>query len=241
MTQLWPRISQPVANKIFESIANGSIDDLKERASLHHARETFAATGGHRVSQLMVGQLAEAVRTTAAEFGYPGMANDAHRIAFDRAVAEIIYQQMSLTSVEAATRGVWTFLALVVLPDVTQWRFGRNNPERWVASDLTRHMFSRLWWQALTFGIEDGRGVTDFSLLRKLSERDLNQITERRSIGGNTRLAQGLARIVTVDRQQGKKDLLREIARTLNRRLAFIDFSVLDSEQIDDHLRSLAR
>lgn len=240
MTQLWPRISLPIANAAFELMGSGSVIELARTAKAQHPRETFAATGGTRVRGELVAELARQIRETATEFGYPEPANDAQRIAFDRAGAEVLYRQMELTSVEAATRGMWSFLAIVVLPDVTLWRFNRSNIERWVASDLTRHMFSRLWWQALTFAVDDGRGGVDFALLRRLSERDLNQITERRSIGGNTRLARGLARMVG-NKESGRGDIIREIAPKLRRRLAFIDFSALSDDQIDDHLRSLVR
>jgi hypothetical protein len=99
-------------------------------------------------------------------------------------------------------------------------------------------MFSRLWWQALTFGSPTEVGGIDFSLLRRLSESDLNQLTERRSIGGNPRLARALARAV-LESDAARREVIREVTPKLRRRLAFIDFSSLSDSQIDDQIRSL--
>jgi hypothetical protein len=238
MNELWPRISVPIARAAFESLSGLSVRDLAAASRLEHPQETFAATGGLRAKHDDIEQLSKAVRDTALTYGYPEPASDQDRIAFDRAGAEIVWKQMAMTTVEAANRGVWSFVALVALPDVTQWRFGRDNVERWIASDLTRHMFSRLWWQALTFAVPNSNGTHDFSLLRKLSESDLNQITERRTLGGNVRLARALARAV-VSSDLGRREVIRDLTPRLRRRLAFVDFAALTDEQIQDHIRSL--
>ena len=237
MNQLWPRLSTPHARAAFAELASASITELAQQASPRHPRMTFAATGGARVSEEVVKGLANSIREVAVEYGYPAKGTDDQRVLFDRAAAEVVFQQMEITTVEAANRGVWSMLAVVVLPDVTCWRFERTNLERWVASDLTRHMFSRLWWQALTFGVPGPAGI-DFSLLRQLTESDLNQITERRSIAGNRRLAQSLARLV-IDTPGSSRLLLRDLTPRLRRRLAFVDFSALDDQQIGDQLRSM--
>ncbi|MET8462784.1 hypothetical protein [Micromonospora zamorensis] len=49
-----------------------------------------------------------------------------------------------------------------------------------MATDLTRHTWAWLWWQAVVFARHE-------QILVVLSESDLNQLLERRSIGGNPR------------------------------------------------------
>ena len=148
---------------------------------------------------------------------------------------------MRINTVEAANNEVWNFLALVAAPDLVRWRwYDSSNPERWVSSDRTRHMFARLWWQALTFA-DMSDGATDYSLLQALIERDLNQITERRSIGGVPRLARAVARLALTDGTHDTEgsDLLRRITPPLRRRVVFVDFASLTDEQIDDQLRAI--
>jgi hypothetical protein len=235
---LWPRISTPVARAAFEQIGTVGVRDLGSSARTSHPQETFAATGGTRIAKEGVEALCKTTREAAIEYGYPDSAPDARRIAFDRAAAEVMFRGMNITTFEASNRGVWSFLAVVAMPDVTLWRFGRTNVERWIASDLTRHMFARLWWQALTFSFSDSDGNLDFSLLWGLSESDLNQITERRSVAGNARLAQALARAV-IDASGARRELIREVTPKLRRRLAFIDFSTLTDAQVEAHVQAL--
>lgn len=238
MTQLWPRISPGLARALFLDLARDSVERLVAQARCEHARATYAATGGTRVPPAVVGELTHGLRETAAEFGYPRPAGDAERIQFDRAAAEVLYSRMDVTSVEGGNREVWNFIALIAAPDLTQWRFGAINRERWVATDLTRHMFSRLWWQALTFAEPTTDGRLDYRLLRGLNESDLNQIMERRSLAGNPRLVRAIARAVIED-GSSRRTLLRDLTPRLRRRLPFIDFAALNDEQLADHIRSL--
>jgi len=194
------------------------------------------------VSDQQVLDLVRDLRQVAADFGYPQSADDRNRIDFDRAAAEVLHRRMKLNTVEAANNEVWNFLALVAAPDLVRWRWlESDNAERWISSDRTRHMFARLWWQALTFAEVAPDGNVDFTLLRSLNERDLNALTERRSIGGVPRLARALARMVLTDgeRDTGASVLLRQMGPFLRRRIVFIDFASLTDDQIDDQLRAI--
>jgi hypothetical protein len=159
------------------------------------------------------------------------------RTAFDKEAAAAIFADMRITSFEASQPDVWSFLSLVAMPNITRWRFGIRNPERWIASDLTRHMFSRLWWQAFTFGIETG-GELDLSLLSQLKESDLNQLTERKSIGGNHRLVRIVAAELTRD-GGSRRDVLRDFAPRLRARTPFIEFASLSDDQLRRTVRTL--
>lgn len=240
MTELWPRLSTATGIVEFRKL-DGEPEQLKLAARNRHPQMTYAASGGQRIGETGVARLSDEIRSTAVEYGYPATTGSTDLIRFDRVAAETIHRFMDITSVEAANRGVWTFLAVTAMPDVTRWRFPGDNVERWIATDLTRHMFSRLWWQAMTFATETD-GVRDYSLLRKLSESDLNQITERRSIAGVTPLARSIARILTEgDHTGGNRKMLRDATPRLRRLMAFIDFSVLTDEQLDDRVRALFR
>jgi hypothetical protein len=98
-------------------------------------------------------------------------------------------------------------------------------------------MFARLWWQALVLGETTESGPVSFALLNALSESDLNQLLERRSIGGNPILARAAAKalIGREDPRVQRRDLVRDVTRRLQRRLAYIDFLALDEEQVLRH------
>ena len=107
-----------------------------------------------------------------------------------------------------ATEDWWSFVALVPLPQLTYWRFGFGNRERWIAGDLTRHTWARLWWQAVVF---EGH----VELLAALSESDLNQLLERRIIGGDPRLTRALRHAVTGCQEASRRILIRDAAKRL--------------------------
>lgn len=241
MSQLWPRLGPVPAREMYVELAGLDVPTLLDRSSAEHPRLTYAATGGARVSSAAVSALTDDLRTAAQECGYPHIADSAQRRTFDRLAAEVLYRQMDITTVEAAVDQVWNFMALVAAPDIVGWRWaGSENQERWICTDRTRHMFARLWWQARTFVLDTDIGP-DFSLLRPLSERDLNQITERKVIGGIPPLARALARLVSSERNDDAvgSQLLRALTPLLRRHVMFVDFASLSDEQIDDHLRAL--
>lgn len=241
MSQLWPRLGPVPARELYVELAGLDVSTLLARSSAEHSRLTYAATGGARVTSGSVRALTDELRTAARECGYPQIADSAQRRMFDRLGAEVLFRQMDITSVEAAVDQVWNFIALVAAPDIVGWRWaGSQNQERWICTDRTRHMFARLWWQARIFALETETGP-DFSLLRPLSERDLNQITERKVIGGIPPLARALARLVSAERNDDAvgSQLLRALTPPLRRHVMFVDFASLSDDQIDDHLRAL--
>ncbi|HEY9264081.1 MAG TPA: DUF6339 family protein [Mycobacterium sp.] len=124
------------------------------------------------------------------------------------------------------------------MPDLTRWRFGSDrNPERWIATDLTRHTWSRAWWQGTLF-------AGHLELLDELTESDLNQILERRVIGGDARLATEIARAVLDVEKTGsvsRRALIRDTTARLRRRLAFVDARALSDDDVEDMCRGIAQ
>jgi hypothetical protein len=223
MSALWPRLPEAVATELYEKVLVGS----EFSPAVHHPEQIYAPVGG-RVSEATIRGLLDEATALATEYGYPNKAGDAMRIEFDRAAAPVVRSHVDISWAEAGNRGVWSFISLVVLPHLTAWRFGTTNRERWLASDLTRHTWARLWWQAVVFD-------DDPALLRSLTESDLNALLERRtSIGGDPRLVRALGSAV-VDTPTGtvpRRHLIRDVTRRLRRHLAFIDVRALTDAQL---------
>ncbi len=132
--------------------------------------------------------------------------------------------------VEASNEAVWSFISLVLLPDVTFWRFRnkklRNDYER--ALGYPRNVFRRLWWRAYTLGL------VDESAPSAMYEDEAVGILERPSIGGNRRLASTIAAIHL--RRFGKAarrtDIMRDALKRLRRLHAFTNFHGLTDDQL---------
>jgi hypothetical protein len=223
MTARWPRLAKQHAIVRMREVDNTSLIE----PLLEHPEQTFGPIGP-RVPSSQIRDLREGLLREARAFGFPdGAPSDP--VAFDRAATLALKQLTPMSWSEAASRDVWSFLSVCVLADLTHWRWGQGgtvNEERWIASDLTRHAWARLWWRGATFD-------QDLNLLEALSESDLNQLLERRSIGGNPRLAVALGRSVTAvpEAVASRRDLIRDAAKRLRRLLAFIDPAALDAGQ----------
>jgi hypothetical protein len=203
------------------------------QGAVRHAEQVYAPVG-ERVIDSQITELVNKVTELAENHGYPAPSSDGVRVAFDRACAPLMRELVDITWAEAGSRSIWSFVALVPLPHVTLWRFGPSNVERWVASDLTRHTWARLWWQAVVF-------ASDADLLAQLTESDLNQLLERRSIGGDPRLVRSIgAALVRTDLGAlPRRRVIRDVSKRLRRQLAFIDVRALDDQTLLEWCRYL--
>ncbi|MEH0818545.1 MULTISPECIES: hypothetical protein [unclassified Micromonospora] len=223
MSELWPHLPAVVSAAMYVQLGEGRAPVPCE----NHPDQTWAPVGG-RVSVKRVRELIDAVSMLAEKYGFPESAGPDARIAFDRDAAGLIRSHMDLSWAEAGNRDVWSFISLVALPHVTKWRFGPDNRERWVATDLTRHTWARLWWQAVVFAGHE-------QILAALTESDLNQLLERRSIGGDPRLVRETARAVTeFSGDAPRRRVIRDVTLRLLRYLAFLDVRSLSDQQVRD-------
>lgn len=234
MKLLWPRLPADVATALFVELdADGALPFAVDS----HPAQVYAQVGG-RVSNQDVKRLRDELGIVAAQFGFGTRPpSRQERVDFDRAAARRLRDAMDLSWAEAGSRDVWSFVSLVALPDITEWRWfhtlPKRNRERWVASDLTRHTWARLWWQVTAFA--DAPETLD-----RLNESELNQFLERRVIGGNPRLLGALAResLSAIDQGVPRRPLIRDTTRRLRRRLAFIDDMALDDAQLAHFART---
>lgn len=218
----WPQLTSRVAGIEYQAV-RGAAEPPDSRT--HHPEQVYSPIGGH-VSDDEIQTLIDALTDIAKEFGYPGDVVGKNKVLFDRIAARRILESMQITWADAGNTRIWSFVSLVALPHLTWWRFGPDNPERWIASDLTRHTWARLWWQATVFKDHE-------PLLDKLSESDLNQLLERRVIGGDPRLARCLAEaILNCDADVKRRSLIRDVTKRMRRRLAFMDALALNEKQV---------
>lgn len=229
---LWPRLTTAAAYASFEIIASGA----SAIPAVAHPEQTFGLVGG-RATKRQVRAFHDSMAALAADFGFPDAApRDA--VEFDRRATAVVREHLDLTWSEASNPGVWSFSSLVALPDVTAWRWSdrrQKNVERWVATDLTRHTWARLWWRSTVF-------ETSPELLERLSESDLNQLLERRVIGGDPALLTAMARsVVGVDSSIPRRDLIRDATKRVRRALSFMDTAGMAPDQLQRFTDRLTR
>lgn len=230
---LYPRLLDHAARELHQRYVRCNLDDLRSRIAFTHPSAVFAATGGDRVPIEHLEDLRDRIVKAAEAGGFPGEGRRRDRMEFDLDVARLLHERAGLVAAEAAVRPIWAFLALVVLPDISYWRFPRPPVDRVLATDITRHVWGRLWWRAhlLALPTEAER----YRLLDAFGEAAFDQIFARRAVlGGSKMLIRALAETWPALDRGGlsERDLLRDILKRLRRSGAVVEFDALDLDEL---------
>lgn len=241
MSVLYPRLIGDAANELHRAYQKVPIADLRSHYGLRHPSAVFAPTGGRRVTTDELQRLRDDVLEIAGKAGYPGEGRRQDRMTFDLEVAQLLHRRCGLVAGEAAVRPIWAFLALVLLPDVSYWRYPRPPRDRVLGTDITRHVWGRLWWRAHLLALPQEH--ERYRLLETFGEAAFDQIfARRRSIGGSRALVQTIADIwPTVDRGRvAEREVLVDVLKRLSRLGAVIDFESQDKDELRRQVQDAA-
>ncbi|GIJ34439.1 hypothetical protein Vse01_35870 [Micromonospora sediminimaris] len=162
------------------------------------------------------------------EANWPAPLSKTNGTAFDRLLAPALYRQMAIVPADAASEEVWSFLSLVLLPDVALWRWPnllrRPGYERIIGRP--RNVFRRLWTRVHSLGEDLGA---------QLYEDEAVAILERPTLGAHPRVARAIAHgHLTTAGEAGaaRTDILRITARRLRRLAVVVSLESLDDTQL---------
>lgn len=190
MTILLPRLPGPSAEGMLDRMF--ADDDLQWPGFDPHTlpdEVRYASTGGSRVDPQQLDDMRKGLLKVAEEHGFGTHEASATQARFDAALAAWLVQQPLLGTGDALRDDVWSFLSIVLAPDVVHWRFGASR-SRYLGG--IRNAFQRLWMRAKV--LDRGEDADDrWGLLDRLTEDALVQITERPSIGADAILSRELA------------------------------------------------
>ncbi|WP_430382625.1 DUF6339 family protein [Streptomyces sp. P10-4] len=242
MSFLYPRLLAAQAKPLFAEYRQLTVGELSRRVAVEHDSAVYVATGGDRITPAQLRELREGVLGLAKQAGFPDDSARNRNSDFDLQLAALLHTEMGMVPAEAASRDVWAFLALVLLPDVAFWRYPEPPKDRILGTDLTRHVFGRLWWRAqLVCSPEDPE---PYSALRILGEAAFDQIYARRAaLGGSPHLVRAILRVwKDLDlRGLNERDTLRDFLKRLLRLAPFVSFDGIEEHALDDELRAVAR
>lgn len=232
---LYPRLDQFAASIELESQMLHTPVDLLDRGNISHANAAPSATGGIPVPADLLLELQRLLREVAKDFNFPEPLNMARQQEFDRICGTLLFQKMRIVTGDAAEEGVWSFLSLVVVPEIAPWRFPSRHPNRLLGK--SRNTFRRLWWRAWSLGpdlTEPPQGTF------ALNEDDYFQIMERTKLSGDRRTAQAIKQHMwtfdlqaTADEKQSTRNhVLREVIKRLRAAKSHIAFHALSDDQL---------
>ncbi|MEV6941017.1 DUF6339 family protein [Streptomyces sp. NPDC051172] len=241
MSFLYPRLLAEQAKPLFEEYRHLSAAELAGKMAVSHDSAVYVATGGDRVSAAQLKELRAGVVDLAKDAGFPDDSDRARNADFDLRLAALLHAEMGMVPAEAASRDVWAFLALVLLPDVAFWRYPQPPKDRVLGTDLTRHVFGRLWWRAQLVRSSDD--PEPYGALRILGEAAFDQIYARRAaLGGSPHMVRAILRVWQDLDLTGlnERDTLRDFLKRLLRLAPFVLFDGIEEQALDQELRAVA-
>jgi hypothetical protein len=235
---LYPRLLDAAAIDMHRRYTRLTVEELQEKHAFRHPSAVFAATGGNRVPVQHLEDLRTGVLEVAEKAGYPGGGRRRDHSEFDLEIARLLHERMGLVAAEAAVRPVWAFLALVVLPDISYWRYRDPPVDRILGTDITRHVWARLWWRAHLSAVPNE--ANPYRLIDTFNESDFDQIFARRALlGGSRSVIRALSEIWPSVDKGGFPDrrVLRDVLKRLLRGAAVIEFDALGYADLCEEIR----
>lgn len=225
--QLWlyPRLPRTVAEDLAMDLRDVSAERRAELSTFSHPRAAPAPTGGSPVPEERLRKLSEAVRLEFLNDMEEPMPSGGESDV-DARLGRVLHDGMSIIPSDAAHEGVWSFLSLVLLPDVAAWRFPDCHPARLVGTH--RNVYRRTWWRQHVLG-----DLMQHEGSRPLGEDELVNIFERSRMARSHGLARGMARYILSSEVADRSHFARELAKRIRRLLAYVNVDALAESQID--------
>ena len=211
---LLPQLPSLKAKVILEDIASESNCEVLDPKSDFKVEGIFyVPTGGQIINDENLEKLRNNIVEKAKEYGFPSTSQKSF-LDFEFEVAKILSNWPYLwidgePSGESFRNDFWSFLAIVLMPDIVCWRWGfppEGEPKKsWSLRFIGggRNAFQRIFRRIISLD----RGPTHedrYGLIRELKEDDFSNILERTSLGSNSRIAIPLAEEYLAMRERRK-------------------------------------
>lgn len=198
MTTLIPQLPTSAAIPLLRDIASTGPSQSDRMDRLRHPQAFTLPTGGLPLQESQLIELRDAVLAAAGAHGFPDQRPSSF-LEFELKVAEILagWQPLwtdSRPTGEALRNDCWTFLTVVVLPDVAVWRWPPKDEsadsKAWKSRMLggSRNTFQRIFRRVMC--LDRGADHPDrWGLIRDLQEDDFSAILERPGLSSNRDIA----------------------------------------------------
>lgn len=229
---IYPRLPRTAAHKVIAELTGASPQDLAAYGTLSHPSAAPAAVGGSPIPKHELGRIQEGIREIMYQYGFPAQLGLVDRQNLDRSLGTYLYKNMNIVPGDAAEEGVWSFLSLIVVPELGPWRFPDRAESRLVGKP--RNVLRRLWWRAWALGPDLTSAPSGCS---PLSEDEYVQIMERSRLSGNRRAARAVQAAVWRADADGiltmpRTDLMRGLVQRVLATRSHIVLDVLTDDEI---------
>jgi hypothetical protein len=231
MIYLYPRLGTAIASKLIAQYSSYSPRLLVSYSATSHPQASAYPTGVQAsVPKQVLEKLQISIRDVASSYGYPDQSRTRTATPFDQQVGSVLSETMDILPADAAQEEVWSFLSLIVLPDVAFWRWpnagAKENYERILGRP--RNAFRRLWWRSYCIGDD---------LASQLLEDEAVGIMERPTFGSCRPVARVIARthlrFVLENPAVPRTELLRQAMKRLRRISPIVTLYALPAADLD--------
>ncbi|SDO78497.1 hypothetical protein SAMN04489867_0577 [Pedococcus dokdonensis] len=204
-------------------------------ASASHPKAAHVATGGRKSTGddlLRVrGRVLEAVGHWVDGGGVPRN----QQPKFDALLGQALHESLEILPADAAHAGTWSFLTLVLLPDVAVTRFTDLVDDRGLGTKRERNVLSRAWmrWDALGAVLLSGDPI--------LGEDELVGLLERSAVARNGALVHELATAVLHHRTgTARSEYARELYKRVRHRTGPLMLDLLTRDELAELVQAEA-
>jgi hypothetical protein len=217
---VYPRLSLPFAkariSEIAETMSRDGLSGVQALARDEHPRAAPVATGGHVANSEDIRNIRAAVLETLEPWWHLAAVPRSQAAAFDLTLGSALHKHLRVIPADAAYDEMWSFLTLVVFPDVAVIRFPDMHVDRLIGTP--RNALRRTWYREEVLG--DLLHSTD----RRLGEDELVGLFERSALARNRALIRRLAvAVLAYDgpaaRSEWARDLYKRVTFTTGPRL----------------------
>lgn len=217
---VYPRLPLPFAKtriiEIAEAMSSGGVSSVQALARTEHPRAAPVATGGSVANSGQIANVRAAIVKTIEQWRWLGTIPRPQVAAFDLALGRALHEHLRIIPADAAHDETWSFLTLVVFPDVAVLRFADMHVDRLIGGP--RNVLRRTWFRQEVLG--DLLHSTD----RPLGEDELVGLFERSALARNRALIRRLAAAVLAydgpaARSEWARDLYKRVRFSTGPRL----------------------
>lgn len=220
MTLLFPRISKSIALATLEELRRRGDQDVAGFVRMDHPKVEFAATSARRARPADLQHLRDEVMAVV------GAVPLTEQAEFDRALGQILANRLQMSRSEASHDEPWSFLTLMVFPDLLVRRYPDLHQNRALGS--RRNVLRRTWLRETLIGPEGYQ--TD----QPLNEDEYVQILERTAMVRIPGMARSLGRNLARIKMEGRADrLTRRVATRITWMTGPRELSTLTEDDIE--------
>ncbi|MDQ2068646.1 hypothetical protein [Natronospira bacteriovora] len=241
--ELFPRLTGFAAQQLWEQLQEYGNEGqrLPEYEGAHHEAVTWTATGGRRVETARLEGIRQQILDLASQNGFPGPAGDRQKTRFDAACARYLAEEARIPFPEACRREIWSYFCIILLPDVTAWRFSLGARERWVGG--MRNTFETLWRRGYLIGLPHGDGPPGWEYVDRLTQDAFVQILDRTGLSAEPQVARLLAETwveLADEFGQGRmEEITREALKSLLAYRRVVNFDVLPARELEQTFKEV--